>query len=551
MSALDHLLSAVAAGRVSRRDFVARAAALGLSAATIAEVARVLDARAEAEAAGINSLTLNAVQVFGNIDPAIGIDYTQNMANINFYDTLLTPTAAGALTGRLARSYTASPDATTFTFYLKKGVRFHSGNELTAEDVVYSMQRVLTINQGPSFVWQGFLDASGVTAMDRYTVRFHLKQPFAPFPSTMPLLYIVDRAAVMAHQKPGKYGKNGDYGTAYLGRHDVGSGPYTLESDVEGSELRMKKFPGYFRGWGAHSIDEVRVMIVTQEATVVSLAKTGVLDMTSNYQANTTYDTLHKLGFTIVTAPTDSVFYLKMNMRKPPTDDIHVRRAIALAFDYNTVRQQIRPGAPVGGPLSTVFKDAYNRSLPMPKQNLPAAKAELAKSKYAGKTNIPITLGYVATAPFEAQIGLLFNSIMSQLGFKVTLNPQPWNRITEMATKVSDTPNVTEVFYAVIYPSPDSMFFVQYDSESNGTWASMEWLDDPTVDRLIAKSRVTVDTAQRNAIYKQIQARIAALQPDVFMLSDLWRQAIRPNVKGFKYIPAGQYQFYELQKLPS
>jgi peptide/nickel transport system substrate-binding protein len=292
-------------------------------------------------------------------------------------------------------------------------------------------------------------------------------------------------------------------------------------------------------------------MIVTQEATVVSLAKTGVLDMTSNYQANTTYDTLRKLGFTIVTAPTDSVFYLKMNTRKPPTDDVHVRRALALAFDYNTVRQQIRPGAPVGGPLSTVFKDAYNSSLPMPKQNLPAAKAELAKSKYAGTTNIPITLGYVATAPFEAQIGLLFNSIMSQLGFKVTLNPQPWNRITEMATKVSDTPNVTEVFYAVIYPSPDSMFFVQYDSKSNGTWASMEWLDDPTVDRLIAKSRVTVDTAQRNAIYKQIQARIVALQPDVFMLSDLWRQAIRPNVKGFKYIPAGQYQFYDLQKLPS
>src|SRR5256714_274664 len=169
MSALDHLLSAVAAGRVSRRDFVARATALGISAATIAEVARFLDARAEAEAAGTNSLTLNAVQVFGNIDPAIGIDYTQNMANINFYDTLLTPTAAGSLTGRLATSYTASPDARIFTFHVKKGVRFHSGNELTAEDVVYSMQRVLTINQGPSFVWQGFLDTSGVTAVDRYT----------------------------------------------------------------------------------------------------------------------------------------------------------------------------------------------------------------------------------------------------------------------------------------------------------------------------------------------------------------------------------------------
>ena len=61
---------------------------------------------------------------------------------------------------------------------------------------------------------------------------------------------------------------------------------------------------------------------------------------------------------------------------------------------------------------------------------------------------------YVSGATFEAQIGLLFNSIMSQIGFKVSINPQPWNRITELATKVNDTPNVTEVFYDVTLPVP-------------------------------------------------------------------------------------------------
>jgi len=548
MSALDQLLSSVARSEISRREFSVRAVALGVGATAIAQIVDALDAHGEAKAAGLNTLTLNAVQVFGNIDPAIGIDYTQNMASVNFYDTLLTPTASGSLTERLASSYIVSPDAKTFTFHLKHGVKFHSGHEVTAEDVVYSMQRVLTLNQGPAFVWQGFIDPSGVSALDRYTVHFRLKKPFAPFIATLPLLFIVDKATVMAHYKSGKYGTHGDYGTAYLGMHEAGSGPYTLESDVEGSELRMKKFPGYFRGWGAHSIDEVRVMIVTEEATVVSLAKTGVLDMTSNYQSNTTYNTLKAQGFTIVSAPTDSVFYLKMNTRKAPTDDIHVRRAIALAFDYNTVRQQIRPGAPLGGPLSPIFKDAYDARLPLPKQDMTAARAELAKSKYAHQSSIPLSLSYVSATPFEEQVGLLFNSVMSQLGFKVSLNPQPWNRITDLATKVDQTPNVTEVFYSVIYPSPDSMFFVQYDSASNGTWASMEWLHDPTVDALIAKSRATIDTAQRNAIYKQIQDRVVALQADVFMLSDLWRQAIRPTITGFSYIPAAQYQFYDLKK---
>jgi peptide/nickel transport system substrate-binding protein len=282
---------------------------------------------------------------------------------------------------------------------------------------------------------------------------------------------------------------------------------------------------------------------------VVSLAKTGVLDMTSQFQANPTYDTLKKIGFNIWQAPTETVFYLKMNTQKAPTDDIHVRRAIALAFDYDTVRKTIEPGQPVAGPLAPIFKDAYNNALPLPKQDLTAAKAELAKSKYAHQSSIPLTLTYVSNTPFETQLGLLFNSIMENLGFKVSIQPNPWNRITDLATNVNTTPNVSEVFYGVIYPSPDSMFFVQYDSKSHGTWASMEWLTDPEVDALIAKSRGTVDTAQRNQIYKQIQARIVQNQPDVFMLAQLWRQAVRPNVSGFRYIPAGTYQFYDLKKV--
>jgi peptide/nickel transport system substrate-binding protein len=68
------------------------------------------------------------------------------------------------------------------------------------------------------------------------------------------------------------------------------------------------------------------------------------------------------------------------------------------------------------------------------------------------------------------------------------------------------------------------------------------------VDSLIAQSRVTVDTAKRNALYKQIQARIVALQPDVFVLAQLFQQAVRPSITGLQYIPAANYQFYNLSK---
>jgi ABC-type transport system substrate-binding protein len=182
MSKLDELLASAVAGDLSRRDFVTRAAALGVGATALAQVSTALDVHAERMTSGLNTLTLNTVQVFGNIDPAIGTDYTQNMAQINFYDTLLTPTASGNVTGRLAERWTASPDARTYTFHLKHGVKFHSGNELTADDVVYTTQRILAINQGYSFIWQGYLTLDGVKALDRYTVQFTLLKPFCAFP---------------------------------------------------------------------------------------------------------------------------------------------------------------------------------------------------------------------------------------------------------------------------------------------------------------------------------------------------------------------------------
>ena len=109
---------------------------------------------------------------------------------------------------------------------------------------------------------------------------------------------------------------------------------------------------------------------------------------------------------------------------------------------------------------------------------------------------IPITLGYVAGTKFEEEISLLMQSNLEQLGFVVTQQPDPWNRITEIAGKVETTPNVNQIFFGPTYPSPDSMFFTQYHSSAAGTWASMEWMQDPEIDALIDEARATGDVAE-------------------------------------------------------
>jgi len=487
------------------------------------------------------SIMINVVQIFGTIDPAKVTDYTEYMAAVNLYDGLVSVDKNGSIVPLLATSWEASDDATTFTFHLKGDASFHDGTPVTAQDVVYSVKRLLAIDQGPSYLFRDVLTPDNVTAPDAQTVVFKLSKVFSPFMATVPLIFVVNEKLLEDNAK------DGDMGQAYLADHEAGSGPYTLDSWTRGSEMRIKRFDGYHMGWGGGAIDDIRFVVTNDEATVRSLAASGELTMSSQYQASETYDALAKMDrFRIEERATGTAFYLKMNTQVAPTDDVHIRRAIACATDYGTIRDTIYPGEPLNGPMPAVFKDFVLDTLTAPTFDLQCAKDEIAKSAYAGAGSIPLTFSYVAGASFEEEIGLLMKSNLEQVGFAVNLDPEPWNRITEIAGKVDTTPNVTEVFFGATYPSPDSIFFTQYDSQAAGTWSSMEWLNDPQVDQMIADARATADTAQQATIYKELQQRLVDLQPDAFLLVQTVRHAMDKCLVGFDYVPmqSFDYNFY-------
>ena len=98
---------------------------------------------------------------------------------------------------------------------------------------------------------------------------------------------------------------------------------------------------------------------------------------------------------------------------------MHIRKALALATDYETIHGTILPGGELTGPLPKTFAEAH-LDTPAPKFDLEAAKAEIAKSAYAGKTDIPLSLTYVSSAKFEEELALLMQSNLQQIGFKVT-----------------------------------------------------------------------------------------------------------------------------------
>ncbi len=213
-----------------------------------------------------------------------------------------------------------------------------------------------------------------------------------------------------------------------------------------------------------------------------------------------------------------------------------VRRAIAYATDYKTIQEVIYPGTDMTGPLSTAFKDAHNDGIEPGVFDLEKAKEELAKSKYAGQ-KITLVNSYVASLAFEAEVALMMQANLEQIGITLDIKPEPWNRIVELSSKPETTPASTQVNISPSYPSPDAMFYNQYHSKASGTWMSMEWLQNPEIDALIDKARGETDISAQNAIYKEMQAKIADLQPDVWAVSPNRRYGANKCLRGYEFIP--------------
>lgn len=499
-------------------------AASAVIAALLSAIVAAVPTRAE------TAVTINTGQIFRTLDPAKISDQNDYAAAVNLYEALITVAKDGSLAPQIAAGWTVSPDAREIMFSIRRDAKFSDGSPITAADVVYSFARLLRINQGPANLFKDVLTPDAITAPDEHTVKFTLARAFAPFLATVPSVFIVN-AEVVA-DKAGS-----DDGQSYLATHVAGSGAYLLGSYDRGTGLTLIRNKEYYAGFGPDPIDRVRWVVTNDEATVKSLAASGELTMSGPFQAPETYKTLAAMGrFRVLDINTATAFYLKLNTKIAPTDDIHIRRAIALATDYRTVRETIYPGGVLDGPLPKAFAAFYANDLPAQRFDLAAARDEVAKSKYRGQT-IPITLAYVANTKFEEEISLLMQSNLEQIGFAVTQQPEPWNRLTELATKPQTTPAVTQVFFGPTYPSPDSMFFTQYDSKAAGTWASTEWLQNSEIDALIDAARATAEPAKQAEIYRTLQHRLVDLQPDVFLLTLHAEIAMDACLTGYSYVP--------------
>ncbi|MCG8513180.1 MAG: ABC transporter substrate-binding protein, partial [Halanaerobiales bacterium] len=268
----------------------------------------------------------------------------------------------------------------------------------------------------------------------------------------------------------------------------------------------------------------------TDSVTVRTLMKRQELEISDQWQTLETFNTLENMdGIELYKNPDGGQLYLMINTKIPPTDDIHVRKALAYAFDYQVVTEQIYPGTKQAcGPVSRVvpgWTEVFQYS-----KDLEKAQAELRKSKYYQELDqYTITLGTNSDVPDLEKISLMLMADGKKIGLKMEIERLPWMKIIDSVSRVETTPHLLSIWVNPHYAEAGSVLKSKYHSSNTGSWEQSEWLQNEELDQLIEQAIATVDQEKRMELYAQAQEKVVELCPSIFIYDNVERHAYQAS----------------------
>ena len=388
-------------------------------------VAGMLAAAAPSAMAATPADTLviaHAIDDIITLDPAEAYEFMGIETIANTYDRIMRfePTDINKLVPGVAESYKLSDDGKTFTFKIRAGQKFTSGNPITAADAAFSLQRVVKLDKTPAFLIQQLgWDKSNVdkmvTAPDEQTLQITIGADFAPS-LVLSLLgsvvgSVVDMKTVMSHDA------GGDLGNGWLKTNSAGSGAYVLKAWKANDSVTLEANPTY-RG-GPAALKRVVTRHVTEPATQRLLVEKGDADIARDLQPDQIAAIAGNKDLAISTIPQASVYYVGLNMKTPQFQNPKVRQALKYLVDYDgMVGSFLKGKAQVH---QTFWPSGFWAALDENEYKFDPAKAKAMLAE-AGVTNLEVTLDTPNTAPFT-NVAQAIQASMAQGGVKVTIIP--------------------------------------------------------------------------------------------------------------------------------
>jgi len=496
-----------------------------------------------------NLLTLDPAAMTGN--EVVGIV-------VNLYDSLveLDPKQLTHVMPALAQTWDVSPDGKTLTFHLRHDVKFHSGNPLTADDVVWSMRRILHLNLAQASVWKsyGFTKKNVdelVTAPDKYTFKIVLPKENDPQLVIYSLaalgnLGVLDSKTVQNHVQ------DNDWGNRWLSTNEAGSGPFILETWQAKDVLRMKSNPDYWRG--EPKMNRIVLRHFQESQTLRLMIEKGDLDVASNMAVSDINALRKKPDLTVEAVQRGTMYYVAMNMKEAQFANPKVREAIRYLIDYNGINKALMPG--YGVLHQRPIKAGMPSTLPDPGYKLDIAKAKALLAEAGYPDGFDTTIRVLSDQPF-LNIAIAVQSTLMQAGINAKIITGTGNQIYgAMRERKFDLlvgrggsgmePHPHSSLRALVYnpDNSDAAKLTNFQGWRTGFY-------DKQLNEMIDKALLERDPQQQIADYQAIQVRYDKLIPALLPLSQMVDSVvIRNEVKDYQSHPSATTFLRDVYKAP-
>ena len=476
-----------------------------------------------------------------NLIPMLSTDSTSHSIGALCYNGLVKYDKDIRIVGDLAESWEVSPDGLIITFHLRKGVKWHDGHPLTAEDVLFTYK--VTIDPKTPTAYSGdFLKVKKAEALDSHTFRVTYDKPFAP------ALMSWGAAVMPKHLLEGK-----DITKSPLTRRPVGTGPYIFREWVTGQKIVLVSNPEYFEG--RPYIDGFVLRIIPDMATMfLELRAKGIdmMNLTPLQYTRQTENPFFRKNFNKYRYLSFAYTYLGYNMRNPLFADRRIRQAISYAINKEAIIQGILLG--YGRPATGPYKPgtwAHNpdvKKYPYDPQKAHALLAEAGWKDTDGdgildRGGQPFTFEIVTNQGNEirAKTAEIVQKQLAEVGMQVKI------RTIEWAALVNEFINKGRFDATVLgwtIPMDPDIFDVWHSSKTKPGELNFISYRNREVDDLLEKGRGTFNIKERKRCYDRIQEILAEDQPYTFLYVPDALPMISSRFRGIEPAPLGiSYNF--------
>ncbi|APG47579.1 ABC transporter substrate-binding protein [Phaeobacter porticola] len=475
---LDFMTQSVTSGKMTRREFMGKTAALGISAA----VAGSMFARA-AEAAGpVKGGTLKLGSIGGgstdSLDPAVAASQVPYHNLYQFGENLVNVTPEGGIENRVAESVEASADAKTWTFKIRKGVEFHNGKPVTAEDVMRTMER--HSNEDSKSGALGIMRGIESMKADGDNFIVELTTPNADLPYLMADYHLMIQP-------------DGGFDNPAAG---IGSGAYMLEANEPGVRHMWKKNPNYWDDTRGH-VDEVEIVVINDATARMAALQSGQVHIVNRVEPKVAGLLDRAPNLTVRNAAGPGHYVFIMHCDTAPFDNNELRLALKYAINREEMVDKVLRGyGSVGNDMPV------NAAYPLFDDSIPQRPFDPAKAaehyKKSGHDGSPITLRVSDVAfPGALDAAQLFQQSANAAGIPLELKREPgdgyWSEVWN-----------AQPFCASYWggrPVQDQMYSTAYLSTAD--WNDTRFKRED-FDKLLFAARGELDEAKRKALYSQM-----------------------------------------------